>query len=116
MKIGMKGSFRFRKKERITEPQDFRRIMRLGRKYSSRNFRLFIEEGGKTFHRLGIVVKKEVGSATYRNRMKRYIREFFRLYKHKIKGSGDIILMIKSGCSFDRYQEAEKELRGLFFL
>jgi len=116
MRIAVKGSCRFSKKERITEPQDFRRVMRLGRKYSSRNFRLFIQEGEKTFHRLGIVVKKETGPAAFRNRMKRYIREFFRLHKHKIKGSYDIILMIKRGCSFDRYQEAEKELRGLFVL
>jgi len=112
----MKGSFRFNKKERITEPQDFRRVMRLGRKHSSRSFKLFIEEGGKTFHRLGIVTKKEIGPAAFRNRMKRYVREFFRLHKHRIRGSYDIILLMKRGCSFDRYQEAEKELRGLFVL
>jgi len=116
MRIAVKGSFRFTKKERITEPQDFRRVMKLGRRNSSRNFMLFIQESEKTFHRLGIVVKKEVGPAAFRNRMKRYIREFFRLHKHKIKGSYDIILMIKKGCSFNRYQEAEKELRGLFIL
>jgi ribonuclease P protein component len=77
---------------------------------------LFIQESEKRFHRLGIVVKKEIGPAAFRNRMKRYIREFFRLHKHKIKGSYDIILMIKKGCSFNRYQEAEKELKGLFTL
>ncbi|MCJ7785182.1 MAG: ribonuclease P protein component [Desulfobacterales bacterium] len=112
----MKGSFRFRKKERITEPQDFRRVMKLGRRNSSRNFMLFIQESEETFHRLGIVVKKEIGPAAFRNRMKRYIREFFRLHKHKINGSYDIILMIKKGCSLNRYQEAEEELRGLFIL
>ena len=112
----MKGSFRFTKKERITEPQDFRRVMNLGKKSSSRNFMLFVQESEKTFHRLGIVVKKEIGPAAFRNRMKRYIREFFRLHKHEITGSYDIILMTKRGCSFDRYQKAEKELRGLFIL
>ena len=112
----MKGSFGFTKKERITEPQDFRRVMKLGKKRSSRNFLVFVQESRKSFHRLGIVMKKEIGPAAFRNRMKRYIREFFRLHKHKIKGSYDTILMIKEGCSFDRYQEAEKELRGLFNL
>jgi ribonuclease P protein component len=77
---------------------------------------LFVQESERTFHRLGIVVKKETGPAAFRNRMKRYIREFFRLHKHNIKGSYNIILMIKKGCSFDRYQEAEKELRELFIL
>jgi ribonuclease P protein component len=62
------------------------------------------------------VAKKEVGPATFRNRMKRYIREFFRLHKHQIKGSHDIILMIKKGCSLSGYQEAEEELRRVFVL
>ncbi len=90
--------------------------MRSGKRRSSRNLKLFTQESEKAFHRLGIVVKKEIGPAAFRNRMKRYLREFFRLHKHEIKGSYDVILMVKRGCSFDRYQEAEKELRGLFVL
>jgi len=116
MRIAVKGSFRFTKKERIRQPQDFRRVIKGGRRIPSRNFILFIQKNENTFHRLGIVVKKEIGPATFRNRMKRYIREFFRLHKHQIKGSYDIILMIKKGCSLNRYQEAEEELRGLFIL
>ena len=112
----MKRSFGFTKKERITDPQDFRRVMKLGRRHSSRNFILFIKKNENLFHRLGIVVKKEIGPATFRNRLKRYIREFFRLHKHQIKGSYDLILMVKKGCSVNRYQEVEEELRGLFVL
>lgn len=112
----MKGSFSFTKKERITSPQDFRKVMKLGKRLSSRNFVLFIKKNENLFHRLGIVVKKEIGPATFRNRMKRYIREFFRLQKHQIKGSYDIILMVKKGCSVNRYQETEEELRGLLVL
>jgi len=116
MRIAVKGSFRFTKKERIANPQDFRRVMKLGKRLPSGNFILFIQKSENTFHRLGIVVKKEIGPATFRNRMKRYIREFFRLHKHQIKGSYDIILMVKKGCSINRYQETEEELRGLFIL
>jgi ribonuclease P protein component len=83
---------------------------------TSQNFVVFIQKNENTLHRLGIVVKKEIGQATFRNRMKRYIREFFRLNKHQIKGSYDIIVMIRKGCSFNRYQEAEEELRRLFIL
>jgi ribonuclease P protein component len=100
----------------MTQPQDFRRVMKFGRRISSRSFILFIQKNENPFHRLGIVVKKEIGPATFRNRMKRYIKEFFRLHKYHIKGSYDIILMIKKGCSLNRYQEAEEELRRLFTL
>jgi ribonuclease P protein component len=116
MGIAVEGSFKFTKKERITQPQEFRRVMKLGRRISSRNFILFVKKGENPFHRLGIVVKKEMGPATLRNRMKRYLREFFRLHKYQIKGSYDIILMVKKGCSVNRYREAEEELRGLFIL
>ena len=115
-RITVKGSFRFTKKERIAQPQDFRKVMRLGRRISSRSFTLFIKKNENAFNRLGIVVKKEIGPAAFRNRVKRYVREFFRLHKHKIKNSNDIILMVKKGCSLNRYQEAEEELRELFIL
>jgi ribonuclease P protein component len=111
-----KGSFRFAKKEHISQPQDFRRVMRLGRRISSRNFILFFQKNENMFHRLGIVAKKEIGPATFRNQMKRYLREFFRLHKHQIKNSYDIILMVKKGCSLSRYQEVEEELREIFIL
>jgi ribonuclease P protein component len=90
--------------------------MKLGRRRTSLNFVVFIQKNENTLHRLGIVVKKEIGQAAFRNRMKRYIREFFRLHKHQIRGSYDIILMIRKGCSFNRYQEAEEELKRLFIL
>ena len=111
--MGVKGQFRFTKQERIALPEDFRNVMRSGRKLVSENIILFVRKNKSPFHRLGIVVKKEVGPAVFRNRVKRYFREFFRLHKHLIKGSFDMVIMPKKGCSFRRYGEAEKELRGL---
>ena len=116
LEVTTKGQFRFRKKERITHPQDFRRVMKFGRKFTSKNFILFMEKKEDSFHRLGIVVKKEVGPATFRNRIKRYIREFFRLHKYQIRESFNIILLVRKGCSVNRYREAEGELKRLFVL
>ena len=107
------GPFRFTKKERINDPQNFKMVMKLGKRLQSKNFLIFIRENGTGFHRLGMVVKKEIGPATYRNRMKRFFREFFRLHKHQIKGTLDMITLAKKGCVLSRYREAEKELRGL---
>jgi ribonuclease P protein component len=106
----------FTKKERIKEPQDFRKVMRLGRRLQSKNFILFIRQNEAGVHRLGIVVKKEIGPATYRNRMKRYFREFFRLHKHQIRGPLDMVIVVKKGCASNRYREVEEELRGLLII
>jgi ribonuclease P protein component len=90
--------------------------MKLGRRFSSKNFILFVQQNENQFHRLGMVVKKEIGPATYRNRIKRYFREFFRLNKHQINGSLDMIILAKKGCALNRYREAEEELRGLLII
>jgi len=66
------------------------------------------------FDRLGVVVKKEIGPAIYRNRIKRYFREFFRLHKAQRKGSFDIILLARKSNFLRHYREAEEELKGLF--
>ncbi len=108
--------FRFTKKERIADPQDFRRVMKSGKRLPSKSFILFIQKNENQFHRLGIVVKKEIGLAAYRNRVKRYLREFFRLHKEQIKGSFDLIFLVKKGCNLQRYRDVEKELRGLLAL
>jgi ribonuclease P protein component len=110
----VKGQFRFTKKERINHPQDFRRAMKLGKRAQSQRFILFLLKNKLEFHRLGVVVKKEIGPATYRNRIKRYSREFFRLNKHRMSGSFDVILLAKKGYFLKRYREAEEELEGLF--
>lgn len=107
----MKGSFRFTQKERIALPQDFRRVMKSGRRVISKHYILFLQENERGFHRLGIVVKKEVGPANIRNRMKRHLREFFRLNKQQIKGSFDMIILIKKGSLPEYYRETEEELR-----
>jgi ribonuclease P protein component len=103
----------FTKKERINHPQDFKTVMKAGKRLQSKNFLVFVRQNETGFHRLGIVVKKEIGPATYRNRMKRYFREFFRLHKHQIRGRLDIVILAKKGCVLNQYREAEKELRGL---
>jgi len=90
--------------------------MKFGRRHSSKNFVLFTLKNENDIHRLGLVVKKEVGLATFRNRMKRYLREFFRLHKRQIRGSFDIVILVKKGCSIHRYVEAEEELKRILFL
>ncbi len=108
--------FKFTRKERISQSQDFKRVMKFGKRLSSKNFALFILKNANDFHRLGLIVKKEVGIATFRNRIKRYLREFFRLHNREIKGSFDIVILVKKGCSIHRYLEVEEELKRILFL
>jgi len=109
----VRNQFGLTKKERIFHPREFKGVMKSGKRRFSRNLLLFIQKNDREIHRLGIVVKKEAGTAVFRNRIKRYVREFFRLHKQEIKGSFDMILSVKKGCFIQKYKDAEGELEGL---
>jgi ribonuclease P protein component len=106
----VEGRFRFTKKERITSSREFKWVIRNGKRLSTKNYIIFMKENEKGFHRLGIIIKKEVGRAALRNRVKRCLREFFRLNKHRIGGSFDIIILVKKGIFPKKYWEVEEEL------
>jgi ribonuclease P protein component len=87
--------------------------MKRGTRIHSKNLVIFVRKNEKGFHRLGVIVKKEVGTAVFRNRLKRYFREYFRIHKHQMSGELDLIILVKKECSINRYRDAEMELKRL---
>lgn len=50
---------------------------------------------GRGFTRLGITVSKKVGNSVTRNKIKRLVREFFRLHKALFPRSCDVVIVAK---------------------
>ena len=68
-----------------------------GRKHFTRSFILFIkhkekDQGG---YRLGLTVSKKMGNAVARNRIKRVLREYFRLHQFNFTLPLDIVVVPK---------------------
>ena len=82
--------FAFTKADRILKRSDFLRISRCGIKLQNRYFVVLFCPGRFKRTRLGVTVSKKVGNAVERNRIKRILREYFRLNGHKITGFWDI--------------------------
>ncbi len=61
---------------------------------------------------MGLTVSRKTGSAVVRNRIKRVIREFFRLYQNQIQVRADIIFVPKRALDGKKITLglAEKEL------
>jgi len=66
--------------------------------------------------RLGLVAGKRIGNAVTRNRVKRLVREFFRLNKSSFPESTDVILVAKPGAPLLDYWGVQKEISGHFGL
>lgn len=90
----MVPSFRFRPHERITAAADFRRAFE-GRKSASDGLLVvYGAENGRPYARLGLSVsRKRVPTAVARNRVKRLLREAFRLGKAELPAGLDLVVV-----------------------
>ena len=88
---------RFRPHERIKDPADFRRAFDRKRSVSDAVLIVYGAENGLDHPRLGIsVARKRVRKASKRNRIKRLIREAFRLTKADLPPGLDLVVLPRS--------------------
>ncbi len=100
--------------DRVKRPSDFRRIREKGASYRTRHFHVRMLKNllGRT--RLGIAVGKRVGIACDRNRIKRRLREYFRLNRGKFPPSTDIVFFPHKGAATLDFSRLSSELDRLF--
>jgi len=54
-------------------------------------------KGRQAHPRLGLTVSKKVGNSPERSRVKRLLREWFRLHRHELKRPWDLVLIARAG-------------------
>ena len=83
----------FRPEDRLRQRREFLRVYQEGRRVGGRYFGLFYLRGAGDGHRLGLTVPRQVGGAVVRNRVKRRLREIFRLNR-SVLGDNPLDLVI----------------------
>jgi len=84
----------FRPYERINDPADFRRAFDRKRSASDAFMVVHGVENGRDYARLGISVgRRKIRSAARRNRVKRALREAFRLNKAELPTGLDLVVV-----------------------
>lgn len=103
---------RFRPHERLKDPADFRRAFDRRRSASDELMVVHGVENGRDHPRLGLSVsRKRVRKATARNRLKRLLREAFRLSKGDLPAGLDLVV-VPRGPRFD-FEAARRSLPAL---
>jgi ribonuclease P protein component len=102
----------FDKHVRILKRRDYLTVYQHGVRIYSENFTIIAYRNKVGISRLGITVSKKVGSAVQRNRIKRLVREFFRLNRSRLSTLIDIVVIAKKDTSSFSYQDICRELES----
>jgi ribonuclease P protein component len=109
----------FSKKNKLLKRSDYAKCYTTGKRYFTANFIVFVLPTSAETWRYGLAVSRKVGGAVQRNRIKRLLREFFRLHQHLFTSgadiTADIAVVAKQGRHPERlsYPSLEKELLSL---
>ena len=103
---------RFGSGARLGSRQDFRRVFTDGRKSVGRRLILWCAAPKAQTARLGLSVPAKVGGAVQRNRLKRLVRECFRLNRSRFE-PGDFIVYLRPGCRWEGLADAQRDILDL---
>lgn len=78
------------KTDRLRSPTDYRIVSASGSRRVCDHFVILSRRNGRPSSRLGITVSKKVGHAVTRNRIKRIVRDYFRLNRGQLPEALDI--------------------------
>ncbi len=91
----------------------FRRVYSKGKSVSDKYLVLFYLKNGQNNHRLGVSVSKKVGGAVVRNRVKRRIKEAYRLMDYKPNNGFDLVALARVDAGSASYSELLGSLKNL---
>jgi ribonuclease P protein component len=110
------NTFEFPRSVRLLSPGDFSQVFDNTEFKASNRFLLVLATPSKSGNsRLGFVIsKKHVKHAVQRNRIKRIIRESFRLSQHRM-ANNDFVILARPGISDLKNAEIREMIDSLWF-
>ena len=101
------------KEKTIKKNYQFRWIIKKGKKVNKKTVRVFITNNKEIKNKMGIAIKKNIKSAILRNRVKRVIREVYRLEEKKLKQHYNIIICFNTDSV--NYNDIYSDIKKAFY-
>lgn len=93
----------------------FRRLYAKGHSCANRYLVLYCRKNGQHCNRIGYTVSAKLGHAVVRNRIRRRLREVYRLHEEQFRSGYDIVVVVRFralGASFSTLTESYLSLAG----
>ena len=96
--------------------RDFVNVYTSGRSYANKYLVIYTLKNNSDKNRLGISVSKKVGNSVVRHRLKRLIKESYRLHEKMFNSGLDIVVIARKGSDACDYAGIESALLHLMKL
>lgn len=91
----------------------FRRLYRKGTSSANRYLVLYRRRNGSGSNRVGITVSAKLGHAVVRNRLRRRLREIYRLHETSFRPGFDLVVVGRKAATEADYQSLERAYLSL---
>ena len=92
----------------LKKNSDFRRLYNKGKSAVNPYMVVYCRRNKENNNRLGYTVSTKLGHAVVRNRVRRRLREIYRLNAHRISSGYDIVIVARTRCVGGDYWKMEK--------
>lgn len=104
----------FKKAERLRKNSEYLNVYRQGKRYHGRYLSVYVIFKNEYIRKAGFVVSKRVSKkAVLRNKLKRQLREIYRINKHILPENISIVTIAKPEIIGADYNEICKDYLGL---
>ena len=102
-----------KKTEPLKENHLFRRAYNRGKTAADSRLALYVRRNGQKGNRLGLTVSTKVGHAVVRNRIRRRLREIYRLNEDRLIPGADVVVVARVRAASSDYRQLEKSFLKL---
>lgn len=108
------GKYSLKKSEHLRRDSDFKKVYSKGKSFSDHFLVLFVLPNDLGRNRIGLSVSAKVGKAAKRNRVKRLLREVYRLNKDKLIPGLDLIFLARRDAVKLDFPKMERSILKLY--